>query len=297
MELSLEAIRGRSSVRSFDGQPLAPEEGRALEAAFSECVPGPFGGRSRFVLVTAPTSGLAAEASSGTSVSGKIGTYGLISKVPTFLVGAIKKGLGAFEDFGHAMEGLVLRATEVGLGSCWIGGIFDRGAAAKALRLADDEYLPAIVALGHGAERSTIPDRITRSMARARTRKAREVLFFDGSFEHPLVDFGPWSEVFEALRLAPSASNKQPWRILYERRMSSGGQAFHFILEEDRIYNSALGEIRIQNVDMGIAMRHFEAAARTLGLSGTWKRLEREPDLKTGTLRYITSWIVPDREP
>jgi hypothetical protein len=39
---------------------------------------------------------------------------------------------------------------------------------------------------------------------------------------------------------------------------------------------------------MGIAMCHFELAARELGLEGSW--LAENPNLEAGELVYIVSW-------
>lgn len=288
MDLSLEAIKHRSSVRSFDGKPLDPAEIMALEMAFDECVPGPFGGRARFVLVSASAAGFGESKDGGHSRTGKIGTYGLVTKVPAFLVGAIKKAPRALEDFGYAMEGLVLRASDLGLDSCWIGGAFARNATAKAIELCDDEFMPAIVALGRPAEKQTVVEFLTRVSARAGTRKPTESLFFDEDFETPLVIGEPWSDVLEALRVGPSASNKQPWRVLKSGKEST--PTLHLYLEEDRLYNSILGEIHLQNVDMGIAMRHLESACHALDLPGSWTRLEAEPLHVSAPLSYIATW-------
>jgi hypothetical protein len=49
-------------------------------------------------------------------------------------------------------------------------------------------------------------------------------------------------------------------------------------------------EIRLQNVDMGIAMCHFELAAAELGLAGSWNL--RDPELPSGDREYIVSWTA-----
>ena len=70
--------------------------------------------------------------------------------------------------------------------------------------------------------------------------------------------------------MAPSASNKQPWRVV--RR----GDDWHFYLQRTKGYGkgSALFAVLrladLQRVDLGIALCHFELAARELGLAGEW---------------------------
>ncbi len=44
-------------------------------------------------------------------------------------------------------------------------------------------------------------------------------------------------------------------------------------MDEDRLYNHSLGEVHLQNLDIGIGMRHFAEAARCLGLPGRWEPL------------------------
>jgi nitroreductase len=296
MKLSLESIRLRSSVRSYAADPLSSEEEKAIRAAFEEAVPGPFGGRPRFALVSQATAGLGE----------RIGTYGSIKGAPDFIVGAIKRGPNMNEDYGYCLEGIVLRAAELGLGTCWLGGTLHRGRLASLVGLADEELIPAITPIGHASEKRSLQELLVRRASSAATRKPEAELFFEAppagvspaasgpeAFGKPLAREwfdGPWGEILESLRAGPSASNKQPWRVTV-----SGGRenpAFHLFLHEDRLYNSAMGELKMQNVDMGIAMRHFEAAARARGLPGSWLRLEKSPLAVLPPEHYIASWTA-----
>lgn len=273
------AIRERVSTRSFDGTPLSAEQVSALEAAFAECLPAPFGSTPRFALVAAEPGTAAA----------KMGTYGLLTKVPAYIVGAVRLGGMAMEDFGYALEGIVLRATELRLGSCWLGGVFDRGRAARALRLGDGEVVPAALALGRPSAARSLQDRIVYAAAGARRRKDPSELFFragsSGAWT-PFAEPGEWAAILDAVRLAPSASNKQPWRVLAE----DGKGILHLFLSEDKLYNAALKPVRLQNMDMGIALRHVEAAAGAGGLTGNIRRLEASPACPRGW-EYIASWV------
>jgi hypothetical protein len=88
----------------------------------------------------------------------------------------------------------------------------------------------------------------------------------------------------QCVRIAPSASNKQPWRVIKEKYRFE----FHFYLDEDPKYNSIFKDIKIQNIDMGIALCHFESAARELGLKGSLQ--VREPAIDAGKWKYCASW-------
>jgi nitroreductase len=281
MDIPLEAIRARTSVRTYDETPLSSADREALLRAFRDCLPGPFGGRPRFVLTDAGALG------SG----GRIGTYGVIRGAPAYIAGAVQPGPFAFVDFGYCLEGVILAAAARSLGTCWLGGFFDRGAASRVLDLGPGEVVPAATPAGRPAEgRRSLMERVIRGSAGASRRKPFESLFFDGRFDRPLSpgEAGPWAEVLECVRIGPSASNKQPWRIL--RTPSKESFDFHLFLDEDRLYSRAIPGVLLQDMDMGIAMRHFEAAARALGLPGGWSRAETSPPVPKTAFKYISTW-------
>ena len=84
-------------------------------------------------------------------------------------------------------------------------------------------------------------------------------LFFEGSFEKPLTReaAGKLADAFEAVRLAPSAVNRQPWRVVL------CGNTVHFYEKRER---GMAGAWDIQKIDMGIALCHFELGAIESGL-------------------------------
>jgi nitroreductase len=290
MDIGMNAIRSRTSVRTYDGRALSAEEEGALRAAFLEAVPGPFGASPRFLLASRDV--IEDQAAKATSVKGgvKIGTYGMIVGPRAFIAGVIARRPFACVDFGYCLEGIILRATELGLGTCWIGGAFGRSAIAHALGATKDEFVPATTPVGHPAEKPTLQELLVRGSARARTRKDPSELFFELNEKGllaPLRGAGAWAELLEAVRIGPSASNKQSWRLVLDKR---AGERLHLLMHEDQRYNNMLGEVKLQELDMGIAMRHAEVAARVLGLKGSWKRLQPEPLSLEPPRRYIATF-------
>lgn len=268
------AIFSRVSTRSFDAGALDGRMREVLLAAMKRYEgEGPFGAKVRFALVEGEGSGRPA----------RMGTYGLISGASAYLAAVVTRGPGAMEDLGRAAEGVVLEATAAGLSSCWIGGVFNRARAGLTAAARPDEIVPAVIALGMQARRRSIADRVVTGAARARTRKAADELFFSVAPGGELAacdrdcfpEAGPeaapqaWENILEAVRIAPSASNKQPWRLITFPRVTGPG-GWLFCMAEDKVYNSALGEAKMQDIDMGIAMRHFEEACRVFGVSGHW---------------------------
>ncbi|NIT35860.1 MAG: nitroreductase [candidate division Zixibacteria bacterium] len=281
--LIADVIRVRSSWRSYDGRPLEPGDRARLEDFIAALEPGPFGGRVRLELV---------EASPGDRAELRaLGTYGAVKRARTFLAGAIKQRPMDMEDYGYVFERAVLFATALGLGTCWLGASFNRSGFASKINLARGEILPAVSPVGYVASRRTAVDAVTRFFARAKRRKPWEKLFFDGAFGRPLSReaAGPYAEVLAMVRLAPSASNRQPWRIVKE----AGRDVFHLFISRSAVYSGVATSVAggdLQRLDMGIACCHFGLTARELGLPGKWERLE-PPALKLPErTSYVATW-------
>jgi len=277
----IEIIKERSSRRSFTPQPVEAEKLCALSDFFT-ALEGPFGGKARFVILNSTGWG-----------EGKIntlGTYGTMQGARFFIVGIIKRSEHDMEDFGYQFEKVILRATDLGLGTCWIGGIFNRSRFADKAGVREDEVLPAISPLGYGTPKRSVTDSIIRWSAGSRTRRPWGQLFFHGSFEMALPEgaSGRYLDPLEMLRLAPSASNRQPWRVVKEQ----GNDIFHLYLRRSKGYDKLIKAVDLQRMDMGIAMSHFELTARELGLGGRWE--ERAPSLNPLPERteYVRSWIA-----
>jgi len=284
MNIPLESIDTRTSVRSFSGQGLDSSDRRLLETAMASSGPCPFGTKPRFALVEPESVGDVA--------SGRIGTYGIIKNAPAFIVGAAGNAPFACADFGYALEGVVLVAAANGLCTCWLGGTFDRSGAKEVLRLTEDEVVPAVTPVGEPADRRSMVETAMRAFAGSKKRRPWTELFFDRTWNDPLseAESGLWKPALEAVRRGPSASNKQPWRIV--RTGADQDLAFHLFLYEDKAYNTAIRGVRIQELDIGIAMRHFEAAARALDLPGRWFRLGEVPVAFDEPYVYYSSWTI-----
>ena len=90
-----------------------------------------------------------------------------------FVAGSIQKSELAYESCGYLFEYIVLKATDLGLGTCWLG--YFNPAFFKVVQLADDEIIPAVCVVGYAAERG-YPSMRTRW----------ENIFFIGDFDIPL---------------------------------------------------------------------------------------------------------------
>jgi nitroreductase len=279
-----EIIRKRFSCRSYLDAPLEESKREQIQRFIDSLPAGPFGTRPRFLL--------AAASDQDTSSLRGLGTYGFIRGAKAFVIGAAKPDGKWLEDFGNLMETIILYLTSLGLGTCWLGGSFTRSSFSQKITLKDDEHIPAVTTLGEYADTASARKNLIRRFAKGERRLPWEKLFFDRDFDHPLSESGDGSDQFalEMVRLAPSASNKQPWRVVMD------GNTFHFFLQRTPGYREGLlqkmlGIFDLQRVDMGIAMCHFALTQAELGQKGEWR--ESPPPIETSDpLReYTASWV------
>lgn len=274
----LEAIKRRKSVRTYADRKLESELKEKIEKILDGQGAGFFGNRPRFTLVEKRFVQKEEKV--------RLGTYGFIKGAQYFIAGALAKAEWAETDYGYQLENIILEMTRMGLGTCWIGGTLNRKEYAKVLKLEDGDFIPAISALGYAANRRGIKEKIVRFGAKADQRMPWSDLFFNEDLSTPLSEAaaGSYADVLAAVRIAPSASNKQPWRLVKD------GSIIHLFLVRNKGYSKMVSSTDLQMIDMGIAMRHFEAAAGDLKLAGHWETLA--PDIQLPDLgSYVVSWI------
>ena len=268
MEHVLDLAKARRSVRSFDGRALS-EEHRAALTAFLDTLDNPWGIPVIFRFLDAEAEKLTSPVITGT------GCYlgGKLARVPH-----------AEEAFGYTMETLLLFAQSLGIGSTWIGGTMDRAAFERAMDLGADEFMPCVTPLGYPAAKMSLRETMMRKAVRADNREPFEALFFDGAFETPLnaAKAGALRDALDCVRLAPSAVNRQPWRVLVR------DNSVHFYKKGSKGYiSAAAGDL--QKVDLGIALCHFALCAEESGLAP--RLAVADPGLpRTEGLEYIASF-------
>lgn len=279
-------IENRYSCRKFLKDQLSRTDVDNIRSYIGKKVTNPFQINSRFKIVKANKN-------NSDELKG-LGTYGFIKNAPAFIIGAVEKGTNDLEGYGYLMERIVLFLTSQGLGSCWLGGSFNKSKFALKMEKTNDELVPAVLAVGYKANNNGFVGAVIRWSINAKTRKRFTDLFFHNNFNRPMHcdkdDF--YNIPLEMVRLAPSASNKQPWRIVRQDEK----EMFHFFLKRNKGYykkNKLLFNMDdLQRIDMGIAMSHFETTAKEQGLNGSWHKIDRHkirpiPELT----EYIISWV------
>ena len=278
--LTTETIKKRISCRTYKNVPLMESDEQRLKDFLLTNTQGPFGNRMRFKLVNL--------AGREREEIWTLAAYGIVQGASTFIVGAVARGSRAMEDYGYGMERNILAATDLGLGTCWLGGTFNRSASASRIHKRDEEVVPAITPVGYPKERKSIRDAAIRFLAKSNSRKAWEELFFCGDTRSPLERSaaGAYALPLDCVRIGPSATNRQPWRVVREKK----GQVFHFYISRTPGYASKYTDVSMQDIDMGIAMCHFEIAVQEMQKKGSWQIVQL-PSLQRG-LEYVVSWIA-----
>ncbi|AFS77539.1 nitroreductase [Gottschalkia acidurici 9a] len=163
-------------------------------------------------------------------------SYGLFTNVRSVILMKGKKDLKDLkEKVGYYGEDLVLAITDLGLGTCWVGGTFDK----DELIVDDSEELVCVILVGKVAAPS-----LTEKMIRLATHRKIK------SMEERIISDQPlpqWVQNgMKAVLLAPSAKNTQKAMFKYESNILSA-----------RIVD----DYSMDLIDLGIAKKHFEIGA------------------------------------
>ena len=266
----LKLIQGRKSVRTFDGTRISAEDLQKLEQ-FAAGITNPFGIPVRFVFLDAEEHGLSSPVLTGEKL---------------FVAGIVPKRPFADVAFGYVFEQLVLYAWSLGIGTTMIGGTMKRELFEKAAGLKPDEMMPCISPLGYPAKKKSVRETLMRKGVGADSRMPVEKIFFDGAFDRPLAkeQQAALGTLTEMVRLAPSAVNKQPWRIILK-----DGKV-HFYEKKDRGYvNEATGDL--QKIDLGIALCHFARGLEEQGKQAVIQVSDPGLEVPAG-VEYIASIAV-----
>ena len=256
-------IERRKSVRTFSREtPLAPRQLNAV----TEAVAG----------ANAASHGLFACTWAEADADNRTfrpSTYGIIKDAAGFIPVAFDlSDTTAALAVGRCLERLVLELTMAGVSTCWLGGTFRASSFRAVLETEPPRQISIVIAVGIAACRKRLIERLTSALAGSHTRKPFDSLFTtaDGT---PLPPDSPWRKPLEAMRLAPSSLNCQPWRAII------AGDKAHFFVR---------AKSRDNYVDMGIGLAHVALSAidHDLRLCET---TDDSPAILCPTAQYVCS--------
>lgn len=245
-----DVIAARQSCRTFNGLHIDKATTDALLAEI-DALP------RLFEDVPAPAIRLV----DNDRAQGQLGTYGFITGARQFLVMASGRTLWEELQAGFMFEALVLKATSMGLGTCWLGGTFRRGPFARVMGdEAHGREISIVSPVGHPTQKRRFAERMMRRMVKADQRKPFSQLFSGVYPETPL------GRVLQCVRLAPSSRNSQPWRGTVTPHTDAKGEIHTTVRFECTLDN------RFSAIDMGIAYCHFILASQEENLSWSIER-------------------------
>lgn len=192
-------------------------------------------------------------------------TYGTISGASWYMLMGIHDDEMSALAAGYAMEEVVLKATELGLGTCWMALTFKGSDFTKATDMPADEPLRIISPVGYPANKRKMLESITRMTLKSAKRKPMDDLFSEGEFGKPVAEDNRFYKALSMMRLAPSAKNTQPWRALVQ------GNEVWFYYEE---------KTEASILDLGIGLCHFDLTLKAEGCEGTWEKSVNAPEKK-----------------
>ena len=238
----IDAINIRTSIRSYDPDPIDDDTARQLD-------------------MTIDAVNMLADAHiqlvrDQPAVFADANASGHLNNAANYLAVVGPKDDGARERAGFYTERVVLAATLRGLGTCWVGGSWDRSKAARHCRLSAGEELYLGVVIGY-------PERHFDRMAKSYTELAamrdahRESKTYE-QFTAPMSDEARAAapDWFKAgVQAAMKAMNRQPIVFSYNPDDDTAAAMIDPNVESGQALN-----------DLGIAKLHFQIGAG----SGTW---------------------------
>lgn len=270
-----EAVKKRYSVRNYQEREIEWDKRKAIKS-FIDSLDNPLGNKVKFHYLD----------NNDIKDKEKLGTYGVIKGASQYIGTTIKLEPMALEALGYEFEAVILYLAHLGLGTCWLGGTFDREGFAAAMKIKEGEVFPIITPYGYATANKHEKEIEMRKMIQADHRKEWNELFYKNDFQSPLTkeEAGDLAFPLEMVRLGPSASNKQPWRILVKDDMC------HFYEYKEPGYSDFFS-YDIQRVDMGIAAAHFDFSVKEKGIKGHF-HTACQPELELPEhMEYVFSWI------
>ncbi|MCK5046308.1 MAG: hypothetical protein KAS22_06995 [Candidatus Heimdallarchaeota archaeon] len=276
----IKTINQRTSKRAYKDLEIESNKLQEINQILKKEFTGPFGGKSRFELISCGNN--------DSSEKRRLGTYGFVRGARYFIIGILKKEEKNIADFGFSFEKIILKMTELGLGTVWLGGSFRYNQFEKCSDIKENEYIAATTPVGYSLEKPKAYEKIISWSIGSRKRKPWSKLFYLGDFSTPLTKkiAGKYASALEMVRIGPSARNEEPWRVVKDETTNT----FHFYLQLSR-RKPADDLPAMKQMDLGIALSHFVLTAIDEKLKGKLVKMNPNIDTSSGYLYYIASWI------
>lgn len=230
-----EAIFSRTSRRTYTGEPLEVGQIDAIQHLIADINNE---SNLHFQLIEDAESLFA----------GFKASYGMFNGVTAVIALVGNRKLENVQRLiGYYGEFLMLECVALNLGTCWIGGTYDKEATKNVLSLQGEEELFAIISIGKVHSEKSLKEKLISQLGKNKQT-------FDELLQEKEETVPSWVRSgVEAARLAPSAVNRKPVRYSY---LNSTLKAYTMKPNKD--------------IDLGISLAHFELGALKEGMRGEW---------------------------
>lgn len=206
-------------------------------------------------------------------LKGIAGYYGNIVEAPNYIVLLSDVKDYYIENAGYIGECLILKARDLGLGTCWIT-FKNSDEIKKALDISSDKEVVAIIALGYpdtskGTKKSAVKVGENYSKASMDLESTtpyklgvEDIVYVDtwgNNATVELLEERYLIDAFSISRLAPSTLNQQPWRFIID-----GGKVVLAIKQDDFATDYE------RKIDTGIALLYFSIVIDTTLFDLQW---------------------------
>lgn len=218
-------------------------------------------------------------------LDGIVGYYGKVIRSPHYIAIASPKEEGYLENGGYLGEKLVLKATELGLGTCWIEVPENDNKVKEVLNIQSENILIGLLAIGYpqkeakvlggysGSKRDSISPLTELGYPKINFEYSSQPVSGRISIEDMVFvkEWGKKASVDELenrgiaeplyyMRLAPSWGNRQPWKFILD------GEKIVLTVRND---STSINE-KVAKIEAGIAMLYFELIMHEKGIPGGW---------------------------
>ncbi len=259
-----EVINKRMSIRLYENRKVDPE---LLEQVL--CA----GNYSQALIPSIKTRFILKENLHGLHrrLSGYVGYLGNIMEAPNYIFGLSEKREGYLENMGYVMEQMILKANELGLGTCWISVLKHEDRIADVLGVAGTgERIVALTPVGYEKESRTekfFNEIIYKEPKKKAVKKGIHEFVYTRRLGQPIghlvLDKPKLMEVFRYVAKAPSWANEQPWAFIVNPK-----EVVFAVRRAQGIFEPS--EINHYRIDGGIAMLYYSLVAREVGLAYEW---------------------------
>lgn len=285
-KILLEAIKQRRSIRNYSDETIPQEVVDKINEYINskELMDGPFGHTFKIVFLQK-------------KMGDAPGTYGYIKNAPAVLAGVANYEKLTLFELAYVFHGLVLFLVSKGLQTCWVGASFKHDDIIQAGGVKEDEIVPAIAFVGYqkvnknGERQKHTFEKIMLKGLKPHNRHPIEEFGFLHDFNTPLTEetAGIFYDALNIAKLAPSAQNKQSWRVIV-----ADENTIHFYVEKSLMGMVGTGFRKYacppEYVENGIFARHFTIWMEDQGIKGHFEVNDPQITLPSENHEYMVSW-------